>query len=116
MDFRILLVFAPIFLALGWAGYNIGRAALGQIQLAIRSYKQNTSKYISILNWKAFLFSTAYISMCIGLFILARHESTIQPVGLLVVAMVFTPLIISIVGGLRLDSLPLSKAKEGNLD
>ncbi|ABB25968.1 hypothetical protein Syncc9902_1004 [Synechococcus sp. CC9902] len=43
LDFRILLVFAPIFLALGWAGYNIGRAALGQIQLAIRQYKQNTS-------------------------------------------------------------------------
>ncbi|MDA7436645.1 photosystem II protein Y [Synechococcus sp. AH-601-B19] len=43
MDFRILLVFAPILLALGWAGYNIGRAALGQIQSAIRQYKQNTS-------------------------------------------------------------------------
>jgi photosystem II PsbY protein len=43
LDFRIFLVFAPIVLALGWALYNIGRAALGQIQLAIRSYKQNTS-------------------------------------------------------------------------
>jgi hypothetical protein len=68
------------------------------------------------MNWKAFLFSTAYISMCVGVFILARHESTIQPVGLLIVAMVFTPLIISIVGGLRLDSLPLIKAKESKLD
>ncbi|WP_413441082.1 photosystem II protein Y [Synechococcus sp. MIT S1220] len=43
MDFRILLVFAPIMLALGWAGFNIGRAAVGQIQLAIRQYKENTS-------------------------------------------------------------------------
>ena len=68
------------------------------------------------MNWKAFLFSTAYISMCVGVFILARNESTIQPVGLLIVAMVFTPLIISIVGGLRLDSLPLIKVKEANLD
>ena len=54
--------------------------------------------------------------MCVGAFILARNETTTQPVGLLVVAMVFTPLIISIVGGLRLDSLPLIKAKEANLD
>ena len=68
------------------------------------------------MNWKAFLFLIAYISMCVGVLILARHESTIQPIGLLVVAMVFTPLIISIVGGLRLDCLPLIKAKESKLD
>ena len=54
--------------------------------------------------------------MCVGVLILARRESTIQPIGLLIVAMVFTPLIISIVGGLRLDSLPLIKAKEVMLD
>ncbi len=65
---------------------------------------------------KAFLFSIAYTSMCVGVLILARHESTIQPLGLLVVAMVFTPLIISIVGGLRLDSLPLIKSKESTPD
>ena len=68
------------------------------------------------MNWKAFLFSTAYISMCVGVIILSWRESTIQPIGLLIVAMVFTPLIISIVGGLRLDSLPLIKAKEVKLD
>ena len=68
------------------------------------------------MNWKAYLFSTAYISMCVGVLILARRESTIQPIGLLIIAMVFTPLIISIVGGLRLDSLPLIKAKEAKLD
>ena len=68
------------------------------------------------MNWKAFLFLTAYISMCVGVLILAQNETTNQPVGLLIVAMVFTPLIISIVGGLRLDSLPLIKVKEANLD
>ena len=68
------------------------------------------------MNWKVYLFSTAYISMCVGVLILARRESTIQPIGLLIVAMVFTPLIISIVGGLRLDSLPLIKAKQEKLD
>ena len=50
--------------------------------------------------------------MYVGVLILARHESTIQPIGLLVVVMVFTPLIISIVGGLRLDCLPLIKTKK----
>ncbi len=49
--------------------------------------------------------------MCIGVLILARRESTIQPIGLLIVVMVFTPLIISIVGGLRLDSLSPNNAK-----
>ena len=68
------------------------------------------------MNWKAYLFTTAYISMCVGVLILSRRESTIQPIGLLIVAMVFTPLIISIVGGLRLDSLPLIKAKQEKLD
>ena len=42
MDFRIALVLFPIILALSWAGYNIGRAALGQIQLAIYEFKKNT--------------------------------------------------------------------------
>ena len=64
------------------------------------------------MNWKAFLFLIVYISMCVGVLILARHESSIQPIGLLVVAMVVTPLIISIVGGLRLDFLSLIKSKE----
>ena len=42
MDLRIALVLFPIILALSWAGYNIGRAALGQIQLAIYQFKKNT--------------------------------------------------------------------------
>lgn len=32
MDWRILVVLAPIILAGSWALFNIGRAALGQIQ------------------------------------------------------------------------------------
>ena len=42
MDLRIVVVTIPILLALSWAGYNIGRAALGQLQLALRNFKQNT--------------------------------------------------------------------------
>lgn len=32
IDFRILAVISPLLLAAGWAGFNIFRAALGQIQ------------------------------------------------------------------------------------
>lgn len=32
MDWRILVVLAPVILAASWAVFNIGRAALGQIQ------------------------------------------------------------------------------------
>lgn len=32
MDWRVLVVLAPILLAGSWAAFNIGRAALGQIQ------------------------------------------------------------------------------------
>tara|TARA_B100001057_G_scaffold145286_1_gene145225 strand:- start:578 stop:715 length:138 start_codon:yes stop_codon:yes gene_type:complete len=42
MDFRILVVLFPVILALSWAGYNIGRAALGQLQRALNDFKQNT--------------------------------------------------------------------------
>jgi photosystem II PsbY protein len=41
MDWRIILVFAPIVLAISWAVFNIGRAALGQLQLAVRDFKKN---------------------------------------------------------------------------
>jgi photosystem II PsbY protein len=32
MDWRLLVVLAPVLLAGGWAVFNIGKAALGQIQ------------------------------------------------------------------------------------
>ncbi|TWB96752.1 photosystem II PsbY protein [Synechococcus sp. Ace-Pa] len=36
MDARLLLVTAPILLAVGWAVFNIGRAAVGQLQLMLK--------------------------------------------------------------------------------
>ena len=36
MDLRLVLVASPILLALAWAGVNIGRAAVGQLQLMIK--------------------------------------------------------------------------------
>ena len=36
MDLRLILVAAPILLAVGWAGFNIGRAAVGQLQLMLK--------------------------------------------------------------------------------
>ena len=41
MDLRVLIVALPILLALGWAAFNIGRAAIGQLEVAIRQYKTN---------------------------------------------------------------------------
>jgi len=35
MDLRVVIVAAPILIALGWAGYNIGRAAIGQLQMML---------------------------------------------------------------------------------
>ena len=36
MDARLLLVLTPILLAAGWAAFNIGRAAIGQLQLMLK--------------------------------------------------------------------------------
>jgi len=36
MDARLLLVATPVLLAVGWAGFNIGRAAIGQLQLLLK--------------------------------------------------------------------------------
>ena len=36
MDLRLVLVATPILLAVGWAGFNIGRAAVGQLQLMLK--------------------------------------------------------------------------------
>ena len=43
MDWRIVAVFTPIALAISWAVFNIGRAALGQLQLAVKDFKKNQS-------------------------------------------------------------------------
>jgi photosystem II PsbY protein len=32
IDFRIVLVLAPVIIAAGWAGFNIAQAALKQVQ------------------------------------------------------------------------------------
>ena len=36
MDLRVIVVAAPILIALGWAGYNISRAAVGQLQMMLK--------------------------------------------------------------------------------
>jgi len=35
MDWRIVVVLAPIILAASWAGFNIFRAAMGQLNKAL---------------------------------------------------------------------------------
>ena len=55
---------------------------------------------------KAFFLAT-YILMCVGVLVLAIHESTAQPIGLLIVGMVMTPIIVSICGGLPVDIMKI---------
>nr|WP_137006819.1 hypothetical protein [Synechococcus sp. UW106] len=55
-------------------------------------------------------FLAMYVLMCFGVLVLAVNESTAQPIGLLVVAMVMMPIIVSICGGLPVDFIK-SKAK-----
>ena len=40
MDLRLALVTFPILLALGWAVFNISRAAIGQVQMLLRQRSQ----------------------------------------------------------------------------
>ena len=51
-----------------------------------------------------FIFSL-YTLMCSGVFVVAIHESTRQPIGLLVVSMALTPVLIAIIGGLPINCL-----------
>ena len=52
---------------------------------------------------KIIFFFVLYILMCLGILVLAARESIPQPIGLLVVAMVMTPIIVSVCGGLPVD-------------
>lgn len=39
MDLRLIIVFLPVVLALGWVIYNIGRPALAQLQAYLNKSK-----------------------------------------------------------------------------
>ena len=56
---------------------------------------------------KSTLFIFSYIIICFGLLVFAEFQSTQQPIGLILVAMVMSPFIISICGGLPIDCLRL---------
>ena len=36
LDSRLLIVVAPVLAAVSWAGFNVGRAAVGQLQLMLK--------------------------------------------------------------------------------
>ena len=52
---------------------------------------------------KIIFFFVLYVLKCLGILVLAARESIPQPIGLLVVAMVMTPIIVSVCGGLPVD-------------
>ena len=57
------------------------------------------------VSFRSLLFLAIYIIVCTGVLVLSSRQSIPQPTGLLVVAMVVTPLIVSICGGLPIDCL-----------
>ena len=59
---------------------------------------------------KIILFATLYLLMCAGVLVLATQQSIPQPIGLLVVAMVMTPVIVSVCGGLPVDFMRVKQA------
>ena len=61
---------------------------------------------------KIILFATLYLLMCVGVLVLATQQSIPQPIGLLVVAMVMTPVIVSVCGGLPIDFISLKQASK----
>ena len=63
------------------------------------------------ISLKTLFFFVIYILMCFGVLFLATQESTAQPIGLLVVAMVMTPIIIAICAGLPVDFMKLKQSK-----
>jgi len=64
---------------------------------------------------KITLFATLYILMCAGVLVLATQQSIPQPIGLLVVAMVMTPVIVSVCGGLPVDFMSVKQASKTNV-
>ena len=61
---------------------------------------------------KIILFAALYLLMCAGVLVLATQQSIPQPIGLLVVAMVMTPVIVSVCGGLPTDFMSLKQASK----
>ena len=64
---------------------------------------------------KIILFATLYILMCAGVLVLGAQQSIPQPIGLLVVAMVMTPVIVSVCGGLPVDFMSVKQAGKTNV-
>ena len=63
---------------------------------------------------KIALFATLYILMCAGVLVLGAQQSIPQPIGLLVVAMVMTPVIVSVCGGLPVDFMSVVQNSKSN--
>ena len=57
------------------------------------------------VSFRSMFFLLIYIMISAGVLVLSSRQSIPQPTGLLVVAMVVTPLIVSICGGLPTDCL-----------
>ena len=87
---------------LGWIQYwacCIGSVTDGSARLQEEHSGPMKVSFMSLF----FLFS--YILICVAILVLSTRQSTPQPTGLLLVAMVTTPFIVSICGGLPVNCL-----------
>ena len=54
-----------------------------------------------------FVFFISYILICCGLLYVLINEQTPQPIGLVTLAIVLTPVVVMIIGGLPTDSMDI---------
>jgi hypothetical protein len=58
---------------------------------------------------KPFLITLLYLVSCVLALLQATRESTPQPMGFLIVAMVMTPVLVSIIAGLPVNCMSFQK-------
>ena len=87
---------------LGWLQYR--SCSIGT-DSASPAWFQEKHEWQMKVSFRSMFFLIIYIMICAGVLVLSSRQSIPQPTGLLVVAMVVTPLIVSICGGLPTDCL-----------
>ena len=102
-------IFVQLFLIRLVLGYN-SQGSIRLYWMAMHRSNQNSMNWLNLMI-KNIVFFSIYTALCVFALYQALQETTAQPIGLLVVGMVLTPLLLSIIGGLSLDILNFKKTK-----
>ena len=101
-------------------GSDCSRFGLGRLQYWSSSDRTATTRHKTVqresklsgmdmsnifMSMSQAFYVVLYCLICAGVVSGLQHESSPQPIGLLVVAIVFIPLILQVIAGLRLDIL-----------